>query len=176
MSNGLGTLSPLSRRPLKAKVLRTALDAEAIQSQWRAQFESLEDPRGKQGVSHEFLSIVLIAILATIAGASGWEDIELYAESHQSWLGTFLNLKHGIPHADTYRRVFERIHPEQLQQCFLGWVEQVVAATGAQVIPSDGKTLKGSYDRNNKQSALHMAGSSGFCGVDALSPFSAPSM
>ena len=74
---------------------------------------------------------MLISILATIGGATGWEDIELYAESHQAWLETFLDLKHGIPHADTYRRVFEHIPPEALQECFLGWVKQVVEATGA---------------------------------------------
>ncbi len=43
------------------------------------QFQSLEDPRGTQGVEHPFLSIVLIAILATIGGATGWEDIRLLA-------------------------------------------------------------------------------------------------
>jgi DDE_Tnp_1-associated len=84
-------------------------------------------------VEHEFLNIVLIVILSTIAEARSWEDIELYGESHHLWLGTFLNLEHGISHADTCRRVFEHIHPEQLQQCFLGWVEQIVEATGAQV-------------------------------------------
>lgn len=39
------------------------------------------------------LRIVVIAILAVVGGATGWEDIELYAESHQEWLGTFLDLK-----------------------------------------------------------------------------------
>jgi hypothetical protein len=40
--------------------------------------------------------------------------------------------------------VFERLNPEALQQCFLGWVTQVVEQTGAQVIPIDGKSMKGS--------------------------------
>lgn len=35
-------------------------------------------------------------------------------------------------------------------------MSQVVEATGAQVIPIDGKCVKGSYDRNKKQSALHV--------------------
>jgi hypothetical protein len=127
-----------------------------VQQQWLAQFAGLADPRGRQGVEHAFLSIVLIAILATISGARGWEDIELYAESHGPWLSTFLDLRRGIPHADTYRRVFERIDPQALQGCFQGWLKQIVAATGAQVIPIDGKTLRGSYDREAKQSALHL--------------------
>jgi predicted transposase YbfD/YdcC len=156
MLNGFGSSSPSEKRSTKAKGVRSALTAEQVQQQWLSQFEDLEDPRGLQGQEHAFLSIVLIAILATIAGATGWDDIELYAESHQAWLESFLNLSHGIPHADTYRRVFERVNPEALQRCFLGWVSQVVEATGSQVIPIDGKSIKGSYDRNKKQSALHV--------------------
>jgi predicted transposase YbfD/YdcC len=142
--------------PRKAKRVFPAIDAQQVQQQWLRQFESLVDPRGRQGQEHAFLSIVLIAILATIGGANGWEDIELYGESHQDWLETFLDLRNGVPHADTYRRVFERINPEALQPCFLGWVNQVVESIGAQVIPIDGKTVRGSYDREKKQSALHL--------------------
>jgi len=142
--------------PRKAKRVFSAIDAQQVQQQWLRQFESLVDLRGRQGREHAFLSIVLIAILATIGGARGWEDIELYGESHQDWLETFLDLRNGVPHADTYRRVFERINPDALQQCFLGWVNQVVESTGAQVIPIDGKSVKGSYEREKKQSALHL--------------------
>jgi len=70
----------------KSKRLKPALDAESVQQQWLSQFSKINDPRGRQGCEHAFLSIVLIAILATIGGAEGWEDIELYAESHQPWL------------------------------------------------------------------------------------------
>lgn len=52
--------------------------------------------------------------------------------------------------------MFERINPEALQRCFLKWVEQVVGATGAQVVRIDGKSVKGSYDRSQKRSALHL--------------------
>jgi predicted transposase YbfD/YdcC len=156
MSEGFGARSESKKTIAKVSKLRSAVDAQSVQSQWLSQFQSLKDPRKPKGTEHNFLSIVLIAILATIGGAAGWEDIELYAESHQTWLATFLDLKHGIPHADTYRRVFALIPPEALQECFLGWVKQIVEATGAQVIPIDGKTLKGSYDRGTRQSALHM--------------------
>lgn len=84
MSNGFGSPAPSEQGASKGKGLRAAVDAEQVQQQWLSQFEALEDPRGLQGQTHAFLSIVLIAILATIGGATGWEDIELYAESHQA--------------------------------------------------------------------------------------------
>lgn len=156
MSKGFDSPSIQKERcPTKSKRLKPAVDAIEVQQQWLSQFSKLNDPRGRQGCDHAFLSVVLIAILATIGGAKGWEDIEVYAESHQAWLETFLDLKNGIPKADTYRRVFERINPDELQECFMGWVREIVEATGAQIIPIDGKSLKGSYDRNRRQSSLH---------------------
>lgn len=119
-------------------------------------FENLDDPRGKQGVLHPFISIVMIALLATIGGATGWEDIETYGLSHFEWLSSFLKLPFGIPSTDTYRRLFERISPTEFECSFNSWLSSLVKGLGAEVIPIDGKTLKGSYDRNQEQSALHV--------------------
>lgn len=55
----------------------------------------------------------MIALLASIGGAKGWEDIETYGNGHIDWLSTFLQLPFGIPSADTYRRLFERISPTE---------------------------------------------------------------
>ena len=156
MSQGFGSPQGTAKQRRPSPGLPPAIDAEAVQQQWQSHFAELEDPRGSQGVEHPFLSIVMIAILAVIGGASGWDDIETYAESHEIWLSTLFCLPNGVPHADTYRRLFERIAPEALEGCFLRWVQQIVEVSGAQVIPIDGKTIKGSYDRNHKQSALHV--------------------
>lgn len=65
-------------------------------------------------------------------------------------------LPHGIPSDDTFRRVFELIDPEALNRCFLKWVETLVNKMGGEIIPIDGKTIRGSYDRNQGKSALHV--------------------
>ena len=156
MGTGFRSSSDSKTVRTQGKATMSAMDAEAVQSEWLSTFSELSDPRGRKGVEHPFLSIVMIAILATIGGATGWEDIETYGESHEQWLSSFLALPHGIPHADTYRRVFERIDPGALEQCFQKWVAQIVSTAGAQVIPIDGKTVKGSYDRNKQQSSLHL--------------------
>ena len=96
----------------KSESSKSKIQTKQTLKDWVSFFEELEDPRGKQGREHDFLSIVMIAILAVIGGAQGWEDIELYAESHQQWLAELLDLRNGVPHADTYRRVFALIEPE----------------------------------------------------------------
>ncbi len=156
MAKGFGKAKKSQKNSTKPSSQPIASDSEQIQEQWAEHFENLDDPRGKQGVLHPFMSIVMIAILATIGGAKGWEDIEIYGVSHENWLSSFLKLPFGIPTADTYRRLFEKISPAALEQSFNSWLSSVVKELGAQVIPIDGKTVKGSYDRNGEQSALHL--------------------
>jgi len=60
--------------------------------------------------------------------SEGWEG--LYGVSKHAWLSTFLVLANGIPSEDTFRRVFERIDPKQFEDCFEGWVKQLVNELG----------------------------------------------
>ncbi|MEA5620949.1 ISAs1 family transposase, partial [Cronbergia sp. UHCC 0137] len=77
-----------------------------------------------------------------------------YGISKQQWLEEFLELPNGIPSDDTFRRVFEFINPEELNRCFTRWIETLVTKMGGEIIPIDGKTIRGSYDRNQGKSAL----------------------
>jgi DDE_Tnp_1-associated len=120
MSQGFASNEETVKASQPKPPLRAAVDASSIQQQWEVQFAELQDPRGSQGVEHPFLSIVMIAILAGIGGATGWQDIETYAESHEARLSTLFWLPNGVPHAYTYRRLFERMAPEALERCFLG--------------------------------------------------------
>ena len=155
MVKGFGASSIYTKNSSKSSSLLPANDCEQVQKQLFHHFEDLSDPRGKQGVLHPFISIVMIALLATIGGAQGWEDIETYGVSHERWLSNFLALPFGIPSSDTYRRLFEKISPTSLERSFKSWLSSLVVDLGAQVIPIDGKTLKGSYDRNGELSSLH---------------------
>jgi len=139
----------------KSKALSVA-NANALTSQISSIFSEIEDPRVKRNRVHLLTDIIIIAILSVIAGAKGWEDMENYGLSKYEWLSQFLKLPEGIPSADTFRRVFERINTKVFEQCFRRWVESIVENIGAQVIPIDGKTLKGSYDRALGKTALHL--------------------
>lgn len=136
--------------------LKLVAEIGAIQQSLVKHFGDIEDPRVERTKKHLLTDILVIAILAIIAGAQGWEDIENYGISKQTWLEEFLELPNGIPSDDTFRRVFEFIDPEQLNRCFLLWVNTLVTKMGGEIIPIDGKTIRGSYDRNQGKSALHV--------------------
>jgi predicted transposase YbfD/YdcC len=89
-----------------------------------------------------------------ISGADGWVAIETYGQAKQEWLASFLSLPNGIPSHDTFARVFARLEPSKFEQCFTNWINAITKELGAQVIPIDGKTLRGSYDRESKQKPL----------------------
>lgn len=156
MANGFGTPTNCPATGRQSSLLLPTTDCQQVQDQLSDCFGELADPRGSLGFLHPFVSIVMIGLLATLGGAWGWDDIETYGVSHQRWLSSFLSLPFGIPTADTYRRVFERIPPPAFERSFNHWLSSLVTDLGVQVIPIDGKQLKGSYDRNQEQSALHM--------------------
>jgi len=118
-------------------------------------FSVLEDPR-RYNRRHKLLDIVVIAICAAICGAEGWEDIELFGEAKEEWLRGFLELPHGAPSDDTYRRVFAALDAEEFQDCFMDWIGAVEELTQGQVIAVDGKTLRRSHDRSKGKKALQM--------------------
>ncbi len=119
-------------------------------------FGELHDPRQEGMVEHKLLDMVTIAVCAVICGAQSWVDVELFGRSRERWLKQFLELPGGIPSHDTFGRVFALLNAEQFQRCFGAWMQEVCQRLGGQVIAIDGKTLRGSYDRNSNKAAIQM--------------------
>lgn len=130
--------------------------SQVIDASILTHFGSLEDPRDIRGKEHLLLDIITIALCAVISGAEGWEDMAEYGRAKQDWLSTFLSLPNGIPCGDTFARVFARLDPEQMQRCFVSWVNAISELLGAEVVAIDGKTLRHSDDKGCGKAAIHM--------------------
>ncbi len=118
-------------------------------------FNSIEDPRVERTRLHALSDIIFITIAACLSGCEDWNEIELYAESKQDWLKTFLQLPNGIPSHDTFNRVFAAIDPVELEKCFVAWVQSVAKITEGQIVSIDGKRLRGSGE-HGKKTIIHM--------------------
>ena len=68
-------------------------------------FADLPDPRVERTRLHALSDILVIAICAVLCGAEGGDDIAEFSEAKRDWLQERLTLEHGLPCADTYRRV-----------------------------------------------------------------------
>jgi predicted transposase YbfD/YdcC len=124
-------------------------------------FQDLEDPRSTINQLHPLTSVVVIALLAVLAGARGPTAIARWAGFKNDLLTRVLDLPNGIPGKDVFRRVLMALQPSAFQACFTGWLrslrDEAIAETGVDrpVLPVDGKTLRRSHDRRKGLGALH---------------------
>ncbi|MEG4529711.1 ISAs1 family transposase [Microcoleus sp. D2_18a_D3] len=149
-----GFLPARSRSKLLKKP--SPISMQELQGSLSSYFDDVPDPRVNRTKRHLLKDILVIAILSTIAGGDGWEDMENYGISKQQWLQKFLDLPNGIPSDDTFRRVFEKVDPKVLEQKLTEWVKQLIGPVVQQVIPIDGKSIRGSYDRKTGENNLHL--------------------
>jgi predicted transposase YbfD/YdcC len=119
-------------------------------------FGALEDPRTDYLCDHKLIDVLTIALCALICGAETWVDVASFGQEKRAWLGTFLELVHGIPSHDTFGNVFARLDTQQFERCFTSWMEAVCEITTGQVIAIDGKTLRRSHDKHVGKKAIHM--------------------
>ena len=119
-------------------------------------FGNLRDPRALHSILHKLIDILIITICATLSGADNFVAIAEYGKEKEEWLRTFLELANGIPSVDTFERLFARLKPEELQKCFIGWMETVHKVTDGELINIDGKTLRGAKEAGSSRSLIHM--------------------
>jgi predicted transposase YbfD/YdcC len=124
-------------------------------------FEALEDPRSTVNLQHPLVSVVVIALMAVLAGANGPTAIAKWAALKEQFLLKALPLPNGTPRKDVFRRVLMALKPGAFQACFANWLQSLrakaAAATGVEqpVLSVDGKTARRSHDRRHGLGALH---------------------
>jgi predicted transposase YbfD/YdcC len=124
-------------------------------------FDALEDPRSSINQLHPLVSVVVISLMAVLAGANGPTAIARWANMKEDLLRKLLPLPHGVPQKDVYRRVLSLLKPEAFQACFTAWLSslraEATAAGGVEqpILAVDGKTLRRSHDEKKGLGPLH---------------------
>jgi predicted transposase YbfD/YdcC len=118
-------------------------------------FNDLRDPRQQSKVQYPLNEVLLLCLLAILAGAETIADIARFGEKKLSLLRRFLPFRDGTPVHDHLGDILAVLDPEQFQRCFVSWVS---ALTGipADVIAIDGKTSRRSYQKKGAKDAIHM--------------------
>src|SRR5689334_3468522 len=110
-------------------------------------FAPLKDPRVVGRIDHPLLTILGMALVGVICGAEGWDDLEDIATDRKEWFARFLEMPHGVPSADTFRRVLSALRPDVFFDCMRSWVQSLQKPLKGQVVAFDGKTLRGALKR-----------------------------
>jgi len=124
-------------------------------------FEGLDDPRSDINQKHPLESVVVIGLMAVLAGANGPTSIAKWARMKEDLLRKHLPLPHGVPRKDVFRRVLSMLKPGAFQAGFESWLASLRAKAEAEagidqpLLTVDGKTSRRSHDRKNGLGPLH---------------------
>jgi hypothetical protein len=110
-------------------------------------FNDLPDHRQPGKVIYPLDEVLLLSLLAVLAGADGFTDIARFGAKKIDLLRRFRPFVDGTPPHDTLGDIFATLDAGAFQRCFVNWVA-ALTKTSAEVIAIDGKTLRRSYQKN----------------------------
>jgi predicted transposase YbfD/YdcC len=125
------------------------------------QFDALADPRCHINRRHPLNSVIVIAILAILAGCNGPTAIARWARVKEEFLRRGLHLPGGVPRKDVFRLVLTLLSPKVFQACFADWLKALRLDAMAEldidrpILAVDGKTHRRSHDKAKGLGALH---------------------
>ena len=114
--------------------------------------EDLPDPRQRGKVMYPLDEVLLLALLAVLAGAETFVDIARFGAKKLTLLRRFRPFLGGTPSHDHLGDIFASLDAEHFQRCFVAWVAALTGAP-AEVIAIDGKTSRRSKGAN---APIHM--------------------
>lgn len=85
-------------------------------------FQDLNDPRQQSKVTYPLAEILLLCLLAVLAGAETIVDIALFGGKKLDLLRRFRPFRNGTPAHDHLGDILAVLDPDQFQRCFVGWV------------------------------------------------------
>lgn len=76
--------------------------------------KTIEDPRRTS--FHPFESIIMIMICASLGGSNDAISIAEFGKNHIDWFKKIIKLPYGMPSHDTFTRMINKIHPEEMKK------------------------------------------------------------
>jgi hypothetical protein len=116
-------------------------------------FEDLPDPRQPGKVTYPLDEVLLLSLLAVLAGAETFVDIARFGAKKLPFLRRFRPFRDGTPSQDHLGDIFATLDAEQFQRCFVAWVAGLTGVPEG-VVAIDGKALESDSNRPCNASAL----------------------
>lgn len=122
----------------------------------------IPDPRAQDDrLKHKLSDILAIVICSVLSGCEDFQEIHDYGLERFDWFSRFLELKNGMPSADTIARVMSLVEYSEVEKAMRQWVaewQQAHPHSGKrEVVAIDGKFVNGSRQQPyNSRSALLM--------------------
>src|SRR5271169_6600278 len=118
-------------------------------------FSELPDHRQAGKVDYPLPEVLLLILLAVLAGAEAFTDIARFGERKIGLLRRFRPYVNGTFSHDHLGDIFATLDARAFQLCFVAWVA-ASTNTPAEVIAVDGKTSRRSYQKKGSKEAIHI--------------------
>lgn len=115
-------------------------------------FKDLPDHRQCAKVMYPLDEVLLLCLLAVLAGAETITDIARFGDKKLHVLRRFRPFREGTPAHDHLGDILASLDAEQFQACFVAWVASLIGVPQG-VVAIDGKTSRRSKGANG---AIHM--------------------
>jgi predicted transposase YbfD/YdcC len=118
-------------------------------------FKDMPDGRQVGKVIYPLDEILLLCLLAVLAGSEAFTEIARFGEKKLALLRRFRPFKDGTPAHDHLGDIFATLDAEAFRLCFVAWAA-ALTKTPAEAIAIDGKTLRRSYQKKGSKEPIHM--------------------
>jgi hypothetical protein len=92
-------------------------------------FSAMVAPRAQWRGAYPLPEVLLLVVCGPIASCDDDDDIVEWGEAPLAFLRRFLSYHHGVPCADWLRTLMNRVDPEVVSTCFMGWGHETVGDT-----------------------------------------------
>jgi len=123
--------------------------------EWLEHFRPIEDPRQSGKVWYRLDEVLLLCLLAVLAGAESWVEIAEFGKKKLDFLRRFRPFENGTPSHDQLGDLFAALDAEAFQRCFISWVASLTKL-GPDIVAIDGKTLRRAYQEGGAKAPIHM--------------------
>jgi predicted transposase YbfD/YdcC len=118
-------------------------------------FRDMPDSRQAGKVIYPLDEILLLCLLAVLAGSETFTEIARFGEKKLALLRRFRPYRDGTPAHDHLGDIFASLDVAAFQRGFVAWAA-ALTKTPAEVIAIDGKTLRRSYQKKGSKEPIHV--------------------
>ena len=118
-------------------------------------FKDLPDGRQSAKVRYPLDEVLLLCLVAVIAGAEAITDIARFGDKKLDLLRRFRPFREGVPAHDHLGDILASLDAEHFQRCFVAWVASLTGAPEG-VVAIDGKTVRRSKGSRASEEPIHM--------------------
>ena len=95
----------------------------------------------------------MIALIAYLCGGEDYSDMYQLCRYRGEEFKPLLELPNGCPSEDTFERIMQAVHPDEIAACLEVYTSQIIKDLPGLHIAIDGKKMHGTNPRGHRESS-----------------------